>query len=174
MHEETMLRALHADGPAGDRAGPMALYGWLVGAWDVEVADSMADGSDRISRGEWHFGWVLEGRAIQDVFIVPPRGGRADAGAENRYGTTLRVYDPAPDTWRITWVNPVRQVFATMTARRQGEEIVQDGTDADGSAYRWVFFEMTRDAFRWRAETRTADGGWRLTVAFRARRRSGG
>lgn len=107
-------------------------------------------------------------------FCLPSRGARAGAGAENRYGTTLRVYDPGSEAWHITWINPARQAFATMTARRQGEEIVQDGTEADGTAYRWVFHEMARDSFRWRAETRTADGGWRLTVAFRGRRRSGG
>ena len=33
----------------------------------------------RRRNGEWHFGWVLEGRAIQDVWIVPPRGNGATA-----------------------------------------------------------------------------------------------
>ncbi len=53
--------------------------------------------------GEWHFGWALEGRAVQDVWIVPPRGElrRGDAAANvNSYGTTLRVYDPDIDAWR--------------------------------------------------------------------------
>jgi hypothetical protein len=104
--------ALHADGPAADRAGNMGLYGWLVGSWDLDVTEIQDDGSTLRRPGEWHVGWVLEGRAIQDVWIVPPRGTRehTDAAAHrNYYGTTLRVYDPRIDAWRIQWTDPVVQ-----------------------------------------------------------------
>jgi len=50
------------------------------------------------ARGEIHAGWVLQGRAIQDVWIFP--------GAF--YGTTLRVYDPGLDAWHILWSDPVK------------------------------------------------------------------
>jgi hypothetical protein len=89
----SFLDALGASGPAADRAGKMELYGWLVGSWDLDVTQFPEDGSKRQRKGEWHFGWALEGRAIQDVWIVPPRGElrRGDAAASaNSYGTTLR------------------------------------------------------------------------------------
>jgi hypothetical protein len=171
-----MIEALKADGPAPDRAEAMALYGWLIGAWEVEVLDRDEDGAIRRATGEWHFDWVLEGRAIQDVFIVPRRSERRRDGmaaAGNRYGTTLRVPNPADGTWRIDWSNPISQARSSMIGRRQGSDIVQDGINADGAdaPYRWIFSEIAGDAFRWRAEI-SRDGGrsWTTTVEFRARR----
>jgi hypothetical protein len=165
--------ALAADGPAADRAAAMALYGWLVGAWDLDVIEYRDDGSTRRRPGEWQFGWALEGRAVQDVWIVPPRGQRAgDAVANsNRYGTTLRTYDPRIDAWHIQWTDPVSQTYLTMIDRREGDDIVQHGTNAAGQAVRWSFREITPDAFRWLGEV-SDDGGasYHLVVEFSARR----
>lgn len=172
----SMPEVLVADGPTPDHAGAMGLYGWLVGSWDIEVSDHPPDGSTRRSRGEWHFAWALEGRAIQDVFIVPRRSERrAGAAMEgNRYGTTLRVYDPQLGAWHILWVNPVRQAYDRMIGRRRGNDIVQEGQDKDGQAIRWSFVDIAPDSFRWLGE-RSDDGGrtWRLEVEFRARRAAG-
>jgi len=38
-------------------------------------------------RGEWHFGWVLEGRAIQDVILAPPREERHRTGRLSAFMT---------------------------------------------------------------------------------------
>jgi hypothetical protein len=168
-----LTAALHADGPAADRAAQMALYGWLVGSWDLDVIEYRDDGSTRRRPGEWHFGWALEGRAIQDVWIVPPRGRReGDAVANgNRYGTTLRTYDPRIDAWHIQWTDPVSQTYLTMIGRRDGDDIVQDGTNAAGQNVRWSFREITPDAFRWRGEVSSDRGAsFRLIVEFFARR----
>ena len=194
MTLETTLAAALAAGPlvAGTSAssladvllsgaGPQAaseggrLYDWLIGAWDVEVFDVLEDGSRRKSRGEWHFARVLEGRAIQDVFIVPARAERKSGEPPtpgNRYGTTIRVYDPAGDRWRINWFNPVTGAHDSLVARRQGEEILQEGKHADGVPIRWVFSDITPRSFRWRGEV-SPDGGqtWRLGVEFFATRR---
>src|SRR5205809_8147501 len=99
MMTVAFLDALNADDPAAERDGKMALYGQFIGSWDLDVTEFKDDGTTRRRPGEWHFGWALEGRAVQDVWIVPPRGQRqGDAIAlSNRYGTTLRVYDPAID-----------------------------------------------------------------------------
>ena len=67
------LEALHTDTPAPDRAEEMMLYGQFIGSWDLKVIDHNTDGSSRESTGEVHFDMVLEGRAIQDVWIVPKR-----------------------------------------------------------------------------------------------------
>jgi hypothetical protein len=166
------IEALVAEGPLGTQAERMTLYDPLLGDWDVDVVDHDADGTRRTSKGEWHFAWVLEGRAIQDVFIVPPRGSRLAQPAQgNRYGTTLRVYDPATDAWRLTWVNPASGAMNTLTGRRRGEEIVQEGRDADGSLNRWIFSEVTAQSFRWRGEVSTDEGKtWRLAAEFFGRR----
>jgi hypothetical protein len=163
-----------ADAPAADRTGKTDLYGWLVGSWDIDVTEFLDDGSQRRRPGEWHFGWVLEGRAIQDVWIVPPRGGRhqAEAAAHaDYYGTTLRVYDPGIDAWQIQYTDPVAQVYLTMVGRRQGDDIVQEGKDPSGQYVRWSFSEITPQSFRWRGDW-SADGGktWRLRIEFFAHR----
>lgn len=169
------LNALGAEGPSGDRAGKMDLYGRFIGSWDLDVRQFSEDGRERRRAGEWHFGWALEGRAIQDVWIVPPRGeGRhGDATAKiNSCGTTLRVYDPDIDAWRIQWTDPVARSFLQMIGRAEGDEIVQLGTRADGQLMRWRFSEITSDSFLWRGEI-SADNGasWRVNTEFTAQRR---
>jgi hypothetical protein len=168
------LDALHAEGPAAGRAGKMALYGQFVGSWDLDVTEFKDDGTTRRRPGEWHFGWALEGRAVQDVWIVPPRGQReGDAVAlSNRYGTTLRVYDPAIDAWHIQWTDPVGQTYLAMIGRAQGSDIVQLGRNAAGHSIRWGFYEITPNSFLWRGEASVDnEASWNRVVEFTARRR---
>ena len=174
MSASPFLDALGAEGPAADRAGKMDLYGRFVGSWDLDVRQFADDGRERRRAGEWHFGWALEGRAIQDVWIVPPRGElrRGDAAANvNSYGTTLRVYDPGIDAWQIRWTDPVTQTYLAMVGRKEGSDIVQLGKSPDGNLIRWSFRDITPQSFRWRGEV-SVDGGatWRLDVEFLARR----
>jgi hypothetical protein len=169
----SFLEALQAGGPSADRVEEMALYGWLIGAWDLDVVEFLDDGSQCRRPGEWHFGWILQGRAIQDVWIVPPRGQRGYAAATMPayYGTTLRIYDPRSGDWHIRYFDPAVQALLTMTGRREEDAIVQLGTNEAGQAVRWSFDEITPDGFLWRGEW-SADGGasWRRRVEFRARR----
>lgn len=150
------------------------LYGWLVGSWELEVLHySGADLAARGIKGEAHFAWVLEGRAIQDVWIMPRPSDRAPdlPKANNMYGTTLRVWDPAIDAWRITWVNPVSGHREQQIARRSGSDIVQLGTGSDGTTTRWMYTAITPDSFHWTGEALQADGKtWKLEGEFRARR----
>ena len=174
MSGSAFLGTLGADGAAADRGGRMDLYGRFIGSWDLDVTQFPGDGTARRRKGEWHFGWVLEGRAIQDVWIVPPRGdlrsGDAAANA-NSWGTTLRIYDPRIDAWQVQWSDPVTQSFLQMTGRADGNDIVQLGTRADGQLVRWSFSDITANSFLWRGEI-SADGGvsWRLVTEFTARR----
>jgi hypothetical protein len=46
------------------------LFGQFVGAWDVDVTNITLDGTRKELKREWHFGWVLEGRA---TWIGPVR-----------------------------------------------------------------------------------------------------
>ena len=174
MKASPFLDALGAAGPAAERAGKMDLYGRFVGSWELDVMQRADDGTERRRKGEWHFGWVLEGRAIQDVWIVPPRGEsrRGNAAANvNSYGTTLRVYDPRMDAWQIQWTDPVTQNFLQMIGRPDGNDIVQLGARPDGRKIRWRFSEITANSFRWTGEIADDDGAnWRLQVDFAARR----
>jgi hypothetical protein len=148
-------------------------YGWLIGSWELDVLRYVADVAGRGLKGEAHFGWVLEGRAVQDVWImpqVPERRGAPDRAC-NMYGTTLRVWDAGIQAWRVTWINPVSGARDELVGRRSGRDIVQTGTHADGTPIRWKFTEITPDSFRWTGEALAADGEtWTLEGEFRARR----
>ena len=148
-------------------------YGWLIGSWELDVIGYDDDGNTVRSAGEAHVAWVLEGRAVQDVFINPRRSDRGPSSARfaNWYGTTLRIFDPSLQAWRVSWLNPHDGVRAELIGRRRGNEIVQEGTFADGTPIRWTFSEVTDDSYRWRGERLEPDKKtWRLQVDFRARR----
>jgi hypothetical protein len=126
-----------------------------------------------VQRAEIHFARVLEGRAVQDLWIVPPRSERSPgmSRVRNRYGTTIRVFDAAQKIWRVTWLNPVSGVETHLVGRSDGDDIVQDGTAADGSLMRWSFRDITDSSFHWVAQ-RSADGGrtWLPDTEFFAKR----
>jgi len=163
--------ALLAHGPATDRASQMGLYAWLIGDWSFDAIYHGENGQRHRSIGEAHVAWILGGRAIQDVWIVPARDVTGPAFHAAFYGTTLRVYDPGIDAWHVIWTDPVKQMYRHMIARRQGEAIVQEETDAQGHRHRWSFRDIGPDSFRWTAETsEDASRDWRMEVEFLVRR----
>lgn len=171
------MELLAAPGRSADIPESTDVYGWLVGSWELEVLHYLdykgGDGSAQRIQGEAHFGWVLEGRVIQDVWIMP-RPSQRRPGLDknnNMYGTTLRVWDATIQAWRINWSNPVTGHREQQIGRRIGKDIVQVGARADGTATRWRFTEVTTDSFHWIGEALEPDGQtWKLEAEFRARR----
>jgi hypothetical protein len=150
------------------------VYGWLIGSWELDVCKYYGelDLTSKRVKGEVHFAWVLEGRAVQDVWIIPRRSDRtSDLDRAVTYGTTLRVWDPTIQAWRITWTNPKRNHHEQQIGRWSGKDIVQIGVRSNGTPTRWMFTEITSDSFRWLGESLNADGRtWNLEAEFRARR----
>jgi hypothetical protein len=140
----------------------------------MEVTTFLEDGPTHTGRGEIHAGWVLQGRAIQDVWMIPRlverRAGIPQLpGAGNWYGTTLRLYDPSIDGWHVMWSDPVTGFVARQIGRARDRDIVQEGPDPRGGLMRWTFDEIGPKSFHWTGE-RAPDGTWRLEVDVRARR----
>jgi hypothetical protein len=150
------------------------VYGWLVGSWTLDVRNYWGvDVSGDQLTGEMHAGWVLEGSAVQDVWIMPARAGRHGKldKQRNMYGTTLRVWDPAIEAWRITWTNPAGDHHEQQVGRRVGKQIVQLGTRPNGMTTRWRFTDITNDSFHWFGESLDTDGKtWKLEGEFLATR----
>lgn len=77
----------------------------MIGEWDFEWVDN--GGTDAVERhvqGEWIFSWILEGLAVQDVFICPSRQARIkDKQPDAAYGTTVRMFNPNTKTWDILY-----------------------------------------------------------------------
>lgn len=167
-------RVLCASGRSAEIPESADAYGWLVGSWELEALHYAGrDLSSQNITGEAHFNWVLEGRVIQDVWIMPRSSGRKPDGIykNNMYGTTLRVWDPAIQAWRIRWIDPVSGYEQSQIGRKIGNEIVQVGARSDGTATRWRFTEITPNSFRWLGEALEPDGkSWKLEGEFLARR----
>jgi hypothetical protein len=166
-----MVELLSSPGPAPDRVEKMQLFGQFVGSWDFDWTGFSEDGPSLVATGEWHFGWVLEGRAVQDVYFAPSLPRRDASPSAGQYGVTTRIYDPAIDAWRVAWCGAQNGDQRTFVARQVGDEIVMDCTNSE-HPMKWIFSEIGPDSFHWRGEEQPGDGGeWRITEEMEVRRR---
>jgi hypothetical protein len=163
------IEGLPASGPDPKLADKLSLFGQFVGDWDiVDWRNQQDDGSWVTGRGSLHWRWILEGRAVQDVWAtIEEKTGRSIP-----LGTTIRFYDPRIDAWHSIWISPINRVARVFLARQVGDEIVLEGTSARGNPLHWIFSEITSDSFRWREEElRTPVDGWVMDEEMRIRRR---
>ena len=89
-----LIESLAATGPHPSLGAHADTYARIIGSWSGELSRYQDGKSVASASVEAHFGWALEGRAVQDVWITPARAQRAsgaDAGF-NWYGSTLRVF----------------------------------------------------------------------------------
>jgi hypothetical protein len=144
------------------------LFDRVAGAWDVDYTDIRDDGTRDTIRGQLLAGWVLDGRALQDVWIQ-----FAKPGEDRFIGTTIRFYDPDRKTWRVTWVSAIAKA---VTVLEGGEEDGRIALYSDGprGRTRWSFSNITDKSFVWRGEL-SSDGGktWRLREDHRMYRARG-
>ena len=166
--------SLISRGPHPDIPPEQQIFAPFIGDWDFVVSWFDDNGKlNREERGEWHFSWILEGRGIQDVWIVPPRVERSGGADLYEYGTSLRFYDPALKAWQSTWIGPMHQVVRTFIARKIGEQIILETTEGETPRMRWSFSDIQANSFSWRNELWTGSA-WRTQQTFVARRSSTG
>jgi hypothetical protein len=138
------------------------LFGRFVGSWNLEWSGWDTSGRRATMRGELHFGWVLGGRAVQDIWIVPGIGEPGEGQPPLAFhGSTIRFYDPRINAWRSTWIEPVNGRVRRFIGRAEGGEIVLL-SDEESPQLRWRFTDVEPHdvpaSFTWRAET-SHDGG---------------
>ncbi len=166
-----MIKGLGADGPDPELKEKLMLFGQFVGDWEIESESFLPDGSRPKGKGEIHFGWILSGTAIQDVWsgsVENPPPGFPSTG----FGTTIRFYDPKIDALRIIWIAPVGSVIQTFVARPVGDEIILEGrTPDDAYPEQWILSEITPQSFHWRSvESHDNEQTWQVTQKIIARR----
>ena len=162
--------SLISEGPHSDIPPEHRIFAPFIGDWDLVV--SWFDEAGKLSRqerGEWHFSWILEGRGVQDVWIVPPPDERAAQTDLYEYGTSLRFFDTKLDAWQSTWIGPMHRVVRTFAARQIDDRIVLETTEGEVPRMRWSFADIERNSFTWRNELWT-DRGWRVQQTFAASR----
>ncbi|HEX9464205.1 MAG TPA: hypothetical protein VGB82_16525 [Alphaproteobacteria bacterium] len=171
--DHPMLEALHAAEPDPALAAKLQLYGQFVGSWTLDIDHHPLNGPHRQAEAEWHFDWVLDGKAVQDVWIYPARHVRAGKPPEpwHCWGSTFRYYDPTIDAWHITYFDPSKAFAIRQIGRAAGPDIVQVSEDACGLMRRWRFVDITGQSFRWIGEASWDKGGsWTQEMEMRARR----
>jgi hypothetical protein len=168
------LDALHATERAQEISERDDIYGWLIGSWDLDAIVYLDDGRVRKGKGECRFGRVLEGRAIQDIWVMPPIADRASEMAlkpGDGFGTTIRYYDRNISSWRIIWIDPVNNRRADLIGRREGNDIIQEG-ESNGRKIRWSFKNITPVSFHWLGEVQEPDGKtFKLRLEYQGRKR---
>lgn len=165
-----LATALAAMGPNPALVEQSKVFGRLVGTWDVEYTDFSKDGKVRHRSGELIVGWILDGRAMQDMWIVDPSVGRK----EREVYTTVRYFDPKSGTWPAIFIDPEHASAARFTGGAVGDDrIVLDTRDFGDAETRWSYSDIRPDAFGYREEE-SSDGGktWRLTLEGHMKRRS--
>ena len=164
-----LVTAIEAKSPHPSLGDQAKVFDRLVGTWDVEYRDFSQDGKVIHRSGEFIVGWVMDGRAIQDFWIVYPSGARKD----REVYTDLRYYDPKSGTWAAAFIDPEHASVARFTGHAVGDDrLVVETRDFDGTDTRWSINEMRADSFVWREEE-SLDGGktWRLTAEHHMKRR---
>jgi len=137
-------------------SGQPDLFERFIGTWDLVWRGQDPDGIPMEVRGKLDVGWILGGRAIQDVWRMPTDP--AEAGRMRAFhGTTVRFFDPGIGAWRSTWMDPLNGRVRRFIGRPVGDRIVLEGLD-DDPRERWGFRDLTPGSFRWTGEE-SPDGG---------------
>lgn len=150
-----MIRTLGTPGPHPSCGLECRAFDRFVGTWDCEYGLLGPDGKARRLEGQVSFGWVLDGRAVQDVWWSQPPG---KTGTERTMGTTLRFFDAKRKLWRVIWIAPQAGAVIQLEGGEVDGRIVLRGTDVDGSLTRWSFNDIQPNSFTWRSETSRDDG----------------
>jgi hypothetical protein len=142
----------------------------IVGTWDVEYTDFAKDGKAIHRTGEFIVEWVMDGRALQDLWIVNPSGTRK----EREVYTDLHWFDAKSRTWRAAFVDPEHGSLAEFTGGPVGNDrfVLETQDLGSNQTNRWSFNDIRSDSFTWRDEA-SSDGGntWKILAEYRMKRR---
>lgn len=163
-----LTRALEAIRPHPALADHAQVLNRLVGTWDVKYTEFAKDGTTTHRTGEFIVGWIMDGRAIQDLWIVHPSGTRK----EREVYTDVHWYDEKARLWRAAFVDPEHGSVAKFTGGPVGNDrYVLETADLGSKQTRWSFNEIRSDSFVWRDEASNDDGKtWMLQSEYQMKR----
>jgi len=166
------ISAVISEGPRNELREKLHLFGQFVGDWEFEGVFGRGTPDEWRVPGEWLFSWILDGTAIQDVFICPSRAERErNPHPDAEYGTTVRFYNPSTDAWDICY--GLLGGMRVFEARQIGDQIVVRNKDEADGLNEWVFSDVTPDLFHWQNRTSYDQGAtWQVYFELFARRKS--
>lgn len=160
--------ALQATGPHPSLGANANTLAPLVGSWAVEYTDFSKDGHAAHRSGRFTAAWILDGRALQDFWVVDPSG----TSKEREVFTELFYFDPKSATWHVHSLDPYVAAVATFAGPSGGSRIVVESHDLEPKAtHRWSFNEIDPGSLIFRDEA-SSDGGqtWALKSEYRLTR----
>jgi hypothetical protein len=168
-----LLTALEASAPHASLGEHATVMNRLVGTWDVAYTDFLKGGKVRHRTGQITFGWILDGRAVQDLWIVDPSG----PGKDREVFTDVFYRDAKSGAWSSVFVDPQEASSATFaTIQAADDRLVLESHDLEpAQLHRWSYNDVQADSFVYRDEAST-DGGktWTLKSEYHMSRRPAG
>ena len=124
------------------------LFGKFIGKWDFKLKYYSLNKTSHEYVGSWIFERVLNGLAIQDLWVIPSLEGKGF----HEYGTSLRSFDLKTKKWKVTWVGPMQNQYFVFDVERINKEIHLKLISQNDPKMRWVFYEIAPNEFQWRSE----------------------
>ncbi len=147
-------------------------WGKLVGNWNIVF--EAVDESGKVQQSfeaEWNWFYILDGYAIQDVFILPPRN-LAKKTDSPFYGVGVRIFDEDTNKWQSVWVDTSNKKLEFREATSTAEQITMYQTNAKGEKLRITYFDMAPSSFEWKQEVLVDNKNWVITQLIHAKKAS--
>jgi hypothetical protein len=158
-----------SDGPRPEFEQALRPFAPLIGSWDLEVSWYDDGQVTRETKGEWHFAYALDGRAVADIWITPSRAQREIDG-DGEWGLTVRLHDPDLNAFHSTWMGPKHAVVMTFIGHPGDNTITLEANEPKSAKTRWIFTDITPTTFTWHNEDEDPDGTITIRQRFTARR----
>jgi hypothetical protein len=165
-----LAAALPARGPHPSLAEQARVFSRFVGTWEVEYMDVMKDGTQLHRTGLFIVGWIMYGRAIQDLWIVDPSPGHT----EREIYADVRYFDPKTLTWPSVFFDPEHASMARFSGGAVGvDRVVFQSSEIDNKQTRWSFEDTGPNTLVFCDETSSDDGRtWKLRGEYHMRRQA--
>jgi len=154
-----------------DLQDKLSLFGQFVGEWKFEKIIEKGTQNEKRITGEWIFSWILDGTAIQDVFITPTRKEREKGAVpHDEYGTTIRFYNLATDAWDMYY--GILGTTQVLEGKQVGDQIIVKCKSESTGLMQQTFSNITPSSFSWLVQ-RSNDNGdtWNDALEVTAQRK---
>jgi hypothetical protein len=165
-----LAAALPAKGPHPSLGDQEKTFGRFVGTWQVEYMDVKKDGTQLHRTGLFIVGWIMYGRAIQDLWIVDPSPGHA----EREIYADVRYFDPKTLTWPSVFFDLEQASMAKFSGgAASADRVVFQSSEIDNHLTRWSFDDTGPNTLEFRDQSSSDEGKtWKLRAEYHMRRKT--
>ena len=154
MDSKLLSKTLHSSIPKSKD-----IFGKFIGEWSLTLTITNPDGTNARYNGEWNFYRILQGRAIQDIWIIPDIASQGD-NEFHEFGTTIRTFNLKTNKWKAVWVGPVQNQLFVFDIEDNTDQIILTETNNPHLEMRWSFFDISENSFQWKSEVKIKENIW--------------